>query len=388
MRNAVIIGVGMTQFGKFLDISLEELGRVAVWKAIKDANINPKDIQIAYVANGLSGLILDKVGVIGQGVLAHAGFGGIPIINVENACAGGSTALRGAYLEVASGNCNIALAVGVEKMYCADLAKSVAAMTTNTPYNNMGFQFSGDYAMNLRRYMKQYNVTREHFAKVVEKNSYNGSLNPYAQHQKPLSVEEVLNSRVIAEPLTLYMCASIGDGAAAAIVCAEDVARRYTSKPLVEIAACVLKSGTYRKQKETDPDIDTCIYTAKEAYQRAGIGPEDIDVAEVHDAMAPSEILLYEYLGFCKPGEGARLIDEGRTKLTGDLPVNPSGGLAAKGHPVSATGLAQAAEIVWQLRGEAGKRQTKNPKVGLTENAGGLTQFDDYGANSVVILKK
>lgn len=388
MRKVVIIGVGMTQFGKFLDTSIEELGRIAVWNAINDANINPKDIQVAYVANSVHGLIYEKTGTLGQAVLAHCGFGEIPIINVENACAGGSTALRGAYLEVASGNYDVAMAVGVEKMYCADVAKSIAAMASNTPYADMGYQFTCEYAMFLRRYMKKYTVTREQFAKVVEKNSYNGSLNPYAQHRRPLTVEEVLNSRVIAEPLTLYMCCSMGDGGAAAILCTEDIARKYTTKPLVEIAACGLRSGMYRKQNEADPDIEISTLTANEAYERAGIGPEDIDVAEVHDAMAPAEILLYEYLGFCKPGEGARLIDEGWTKIDGDIPVNPSGGLAAKGHPVSATGLAQAAEIVWQLRGEAGERQTKNPKVGLTESAGGWTQFDDNGACSVVILKR
>jgi acetyl-CoA acetyltransferase len=388
MRKVVIIGVGMTQFGKFLDTGIEELGRTAVWNAIKDANINPKDIQVAYVANAAYGLIYQKVGTLGQVVLARCGLGGIPIINVENACAGGSTALRGAYLEVASGNYDVAMAVGVEKMYCADVAKSIAAMASNSPYDGMGYQFTSEYAMFLRRYMKEYNVTKEQFAKVVEKNSYSGSLNPYAQHRRPLSVEEVLKSRLIAEPLTLYMCSSIGDGGAAAIVCSGDVARRYTSKPLVEIAALGLRSGVYRKQNKADPDIDISTLTANEAYESAGIEPEDIDVAEVHDAMAPAELLLYEYLGFCKPGEGARLIDEGRTKITGRPAVNPSGGLAAKGHPIAATGLAQAAEIVWQLRGEAGERQTQNPKVGLTENAGGYTEFDDSGACTVTILKR
>jgi acetyl-CoA acetyltransferase len=259
-------------------------------------------------------------------------------------------------------------------------------MTTNTPYDGMGFQFTAEYAMFLRRYMKRFNATPRHFAKVVEKNSHNGSLNPYAQHRVPLSVDEVLGSRMVAAPLTLYMCCSMGDGGAAAILCSEDVARRYTDKPLVEVAACQLTSGRYRQAREIEPDLAS--YTAKQAYEKAGIGPEDIDVAEVHDAMAPAELLIYEYLGFCKSGEAVRLIDEGRTRISGDVPVNPSGGLAARGHPVSATGLAQLAEIVWQLRGEAGARQIENPRVGLTENAGGWTQFDDNAACSVTILKK
>ena len=387
MRKVVIIGVGMTRFGKFIDTSLEELGRTAVWNAINYAGIEPQKIQCAYVANSVNGLINGKAGVIGQGILARSGIGGIPIINVENACSGGSTALRGAYLEVASGNCDVAMAVGAEKMYCADTAKAILAMTSNSPYDGMGYQFSADYAMKLRRYMHDYGWTVEQVAKVVVKNSYNGSLNPNAQHRKPLSVEEILNSRPIAEPITLYMCCSIGDGAAAAILCTEKIARRYTSKPLVEIASCNLRSGCYPGW--TNPDNEIAALAANGAYEKAGLGPEDIDVAEVHDAMAPAELWLYEQLGFCKRGESARLIDEGRTKITGDIPVNPSGGLAAKGHPVSATGLAQVAEIVWQLRGEAGERQIPGkPKVGLTENAGGYTEFDDNAAAAVVILKR
>lgn len=387
MRKVVIIGVGMTKFGKFLDTTLEELGRTAVWNAINYANVDPKQIQCAYVANSVHGMISGKSGVIGQGILARSGIGGIPVVNVENACSGGSTALRGAYLEVASGSCDIALAVGAEKMYCADLAKAILSMTSNSPYDGMGYQFSGDYAMRLRRYMREFGVTREHVAKVVVKNSYNGSLNPNAQHRRPLTVEEILNSRLVAEPLTLYMCCSIGDGAAAAVVTTEGIARRHTSKPLVEIASCSLRSGQYTGW--TDPDNENAAIAAKEAYEKAGLGPEDVDVAEVHDAMAPAELWLYEQLGFCKKGESARLIDEGRTKINGDIPVNPSGGLAAKGHPVSATGLAQIAEIVWQLKGEAGERQISgNPKVGLTENAGGYTEFDDNGAASVIILKR
>jgi acetyl-CoA acetyltransferase len=232
----------------------------------------------------------------------------------------------------------------------------------------------------------QYGVTKRQFAKVVVKNSYNGSLNPYAQFRKPMTIEEVLNSRVVAEPLTQYMCSTMGDGAAAAIVCAKEIARKYTSKPLVDIAACELVSGTFTFADEPHEPITS--RAAKRAYEKAGIGPGDVNVAEVHDGMAPAELLLYEELGFCKPGEAGRMIDEDRTTLTGIIPVNPSGGLAAKGHPVAATGLAQIAEIVWQLRGEAGQRQVSNtPMVGLTENAGGWTS-NDNAACAVTILKR
>jgi len=385
MRDVVILGVGMTRFGKFLERSLQDLGREATWAAIEDANIAPRDIPIAYVANSLAYQLTELKGIIGEHVLGASGFFGIPIINVENACSSGSTALRGACLEVASGNYDIALALGVEKLFCADTAKSAAAMSSGTMYAKYGFMFPALYSMSLKHWMEKYHITREHFAKVTMKNSKNGSLNPRAQFRKPLSMEEILNARVIAGPLTLYMCSTMGDGAAAAIVCSRQKACQYTSRPLIHVAACELVSGTvFYPDKHHEP-IGT--HASRLAYQKSGIGPEDINLAEVHDGMAPAELIIYEEMGFCKEGESARWIDEGVTQITGKLPVNPSGGLTAKGHPVAATGLAQVAEVVWQLRGEAGERQIKNPKVGLTENAGGWI-LDDNAACAVTILKK
>ncbi len=388
MRDVVIIGVGMTPFGKFLDKSLNDLGLVAVWNAIRDANVPPKDIEVAYVGNCLAGLITGQEGIRGQVILNYAGFSGLPIVNVENACATGGTALKGAWMEVALGTHDVALALGVEKMYLADTAKSLKAMAgaSDIELANTGFQFTAPYAFRVSKYMKKYGATKEHFAKVVVKNSYNGSLNPYAQYRKPLSVDDVLNSRLVSDPLHLYMCCSIGDGAAAAIVCTKEIAKKYTDKPLAHIAAISLRSGMIRPPEcDTVPSIRTL--TAGKAYEQAGIGPEDIDVAEIHDAMAPAEILRYEEFGFCKAGEGIAMIEEGRTSLTGDIPVNPSGGLVARGHPVAATGLAQVAEIVWQFRGEAGERQVANPKVGLCEDSGGWLG-EDNAACCVIILKK
>ena len=386
MREVSIIGVGMTRFGKWLERSMEDLGREAIWNAIEDSGAPAKDIQVAYVGNGLAPQLTELKGTIGQHVLTQAGLFGMPVINVENACSSGSTALRGALLEVASGNCDVALALGVEKLFCGDTARSAAAMAQGTSLAKLGFMFVGLYSMQLRRWVERSGVTKEQFAKVAVKNSYNGSLNPYAQFRKPLTVEQVLNSRVIAEPLTQFMCSTMGDGAAAAIVCAKELAPRYTSKPLVDIAACELVSGTFTFPGEEHEPITK--RAAKLAYEKAGIGPEDVNVAEVHDGMAPAELLLYEELGFCGDGEAGRMIDEGNTALTGNIPVNPSGGLAAKGHPVGATGMAQIAEIVWQMRGEAGERQVgNNPKVGLTENAGGWSS-DDNAACTVTILKR
>lgn len=258
-------------------------------------------------------------------------------------------------------------------------------MASGTPYAKFGFMFPALYSMNLKKWMEKYGITQRQFAKVAVKNSKNGSLNPNAQFRKPLSIDDVLNSRVIAYPLTLYMCSTMGDGAATAIVCTREAASKYTAKPLIEVSACELVSGTVVLPNE--PHIPLEARAARLAYQKAGIGPEDVDVAEVHDGMAPAELMLYEELGLCKEGDGGRMIDEGKTEITGTIPVNPSGGLAAKGHPVAATGLAQIAEIVWQLRGEAGDRQVKNPKVGLTENAGGWV-IDDNAACAVTILKR
>jgi acetyl-CoA acetyltransferase len=386
MREVSIIGVGMTRFGKFLEKSLQDLGREAMWNAIEDANVKARDIGVVYVGNALAPQLTELKGTIGQHILTEAGIFGVPVINVENACSSGSTALRGAFLEVASGTCEVALALGVEKLFCGDTARSAAAMAQGTTLAKFGFMFVALYSMQLRKWVNQYGVTKEQFAKVVVKNSYNGSLNPYAQFRKPMTIEDVLNSRVVAEPLTQYMCSTMGDGAAAAIVCAKEIARKYTSKPLVDLAACELVSGTFTFPDEAHEPITS--RAAKRAYEKAGIGPKDVDVAEVHDGMAPAELLLYEELGFCKPGEAGRMIDEGQTALTGRIPVNPSGGLAAKGHPVAATGLAQIAEIVWQLRREAGQRQVSNmPKVGLTENAGGWTS-NDNAACAVTILKR
>ena len=388
MREVVVIGVGMHPFGKFLDKGLKELGREAVWRAIDDAGVSLRDIQVAYVSNALAGLITGQEGVRGEVVLRDAGFSGIPIINVENACASASTAFRGAWLEVASGMADVALALGVEKLYCEDTRQSIKALAADADLElgRLGFQFTAYYAMELRRYMQRSGATPVHLAQVVVKNSYNGSLNPYAQHRRPLSVEEVLGSRPIADPLTLYMCSSMGDGAAAAILCAREVAHRFTSPPPVTVAACCLRSGMFRRPEEEEGPA-TATITARHAYEVAGVGPEDIDVAEVHDAMAPAELMIYEELGFCAPNEGPRLIEEGVTALGGRLPVNPSGGLAARGHPVGATGLAQIAEIVWQLRGQAGQRQVAGARVGLVHNVGGFVEWDN-AACSITILKR
>jgi acetyl-CoA acyltransferase len=393
MREVAIVGVGMHRFGKHPERSLKDLGREAVWAAIDDAEIDPRRIGCAYVGNSLGGLLSGQEGIRGQVILHDAGLDEIPVINVENACASGTTALRGAWLEVAAGTCDVALALGVEKMFVGDTARSLAALASDSEAElaQLGMQFSATYAAhpkyNLRGRMAEYGWTARDFADVVVKNSRHGSLNPYAQHQRALTAEEVLGAPMVAEPLTLYMCSSIADGAAAAIVCGKDMAASLSQSPPITIAAAKLRSGHFFTS--ADNGYSTLRTMVAELYEETGIGPDDIDVAEVHDAMAPVELLIYEGLGLCEPGRGPELIRDGTTAIGGKHVVNPSGGLVSRGHPVGATGLGQVAELVWQLRGQAGARQAKErPLIGLAHNQGGLLASMDSAAYTLTLLKR
>jgi len=391
MREVVVLGVGMHPFGRFLDKSLSDLARVAIWDALKDAHVPAKDVQVAYLGNSIGGLITGQEGIRAQTILSPCGFGGIPMVNVENACASASTAFRGVWLEIASGLYDVGLAVGVEKMFLEDRARTISALisVSQIELSKMGMQFVGEAAMRCKRYMRRSGGTKEDLALVAVKNSYNGSLNPYAYHRKAYTLEEILNSPLIAEPLHLYMTSTIADGAAAAVLCSKEVVKKYASKTPITVAACALKSGRYRESDPLDSDLPSTItLTANEAYKQAGMEPKDIDVAEVHDAMSPIELVSCEDLGFCKKGEGLRFLKEGRTKITGDIPINTSGGLCARGHPVGATGIAQVSEIVWQLRGEAGPRQVANAKVGMCEDSGGVLVDGDNAAFTNIILKR
>ncbi|MBE9571383.1 MAG: thiolase family protein [Proteobacteria bacterium] len=383
MRDVVVLGVGMHKFGKFLDLGIKDLSRVAAWEALKDAGITPKDIQVAYVGNAMAGLLTGQECIRGQVVLREIGLVGIPITNVENACASASTAFREAWIAVGSGLYDVALALGFEKLYSESTVKSLEALAANTDVfleGKMGFLFAGAYAMNIQRHMKEYGTTREQLAMVTVKNRKNACYNPFAQYRSEVTVDEVLNSRMIADPITLLMCAPMGDGAAAAVLCSKKFARKKTTKPIY-VAASSLKSGAATRNIRALPKniVERC---AEEAYERAGLGPEDIDVAEVHDAMAPAELLVYEQLGFCGKGESGAMIASGKTNIGGPIPVNTSGGLSSKGHPVGSTGLAQIAEITWQLREQAENRQVQGAKIGLTENGGGIIE----GEGAVVCI--
>jgi acetyl-CoA acetyltransferase len=383
MRNVVVIGVGMTKFGKFPETPIEVLGRQAAWDAMKDAGMGPKDIQVAYVGNLTERRETGHISCVGQEILRGVGIRSIPITRVENACASGSTAFREAYMAVASGFYDIAMALGVEKLTGGTGAP--LGRTGDNIEGIAGFAPPGVWAMRAQRHMAQYGTTLEQLAMVAVKNRKNAKLNPRAFLPKEVTVEEVRKSAMISYPLTLFDCCPTTDGGAAAILCSEEVARKYTTK-FVYVGAATLKSGTYENLRDIAVnELET--RAAKEAFEKAGIGPEDLSLAEVHDCFTIAEIVRIENLCLCPPGEGGRWVASGETQIGGKLPVNPSGGLLCKGHPVGATGVAQVCEIVWQLRGEAGARQVQGAKVGLGHCSGGFIGHDT-GASTVIILKR
>ncbi len=380
MREVAIIGVGSTVFGKFPDRLPYQLGAEAARAAVQDAGITPQDVQFAYCANLYGGM------VIGQAVLGEIGITDIELTNIENACAGGATALRKAWWDIASGLYDIGIVIGVESMTTSPIAGKLIPPAKGDITGELGMNMVARFALSQRRYMDMFHVSLEQIAKVSVKNHRNGCLNPYSQYRKELTIEEIVNSRPICEPITLLQCCPATDGAAAVILTSRDLAGRYTRKP-VFIAASVLKSGDYSFRWEDITFSDMTYKCTRSAYEMAGLGPEDVDVCELHDAFAVNELLHYVELGFCKRGEEVRLLEDGVTELGGKLPVNTSGGLLSKGHPVSASGVAQIAELVWQLRGQAGGRQVADAKVGLAHVVGGEVTGLESGAVAVHILK-
>jgi acetyl-CoA acetyltransferase len=403
--NACIAGVGMTRFMKYPDKGLKELGTEAAGAAIADAGLEIGDLEAAYVGNCAAGLVTGQESIRGQVVLDTMGIGKIPIINVENACASGSTALSQACMMVSAGFCDVVLALGVEKLTHPDKMRSFAAFAGAVDVDEVKAMLEelskgaegGDggggagqnrsmfmdvYASAARAHMERHGTTAEQFAAVAAKSSYHGSLNPRAQFQQALSVEDVLNERMIVPPLTRAMCSPIGDGAAAAVVVSERKARALGLAKPVRVVTSVMHSGYHHAEEEPDT-VELC---AREAYEEAGVGPQDFDVVELHDASAPAEIMGYEQLGLCAPGDGGKLVESGATKLGGRQPVNTSGGLLRKGHPVGATGLAQIVELTEQLQGRAGKRQVEGARLALAQNGGGK-KGNDAAAMVVTILK-
>lgn len=390
-----VAGVGMTTFGIDLARSVKDLTRQAVAEALVDAHCTASQIEAAWFANTSQGSLEGQHMIRGQVALRPLGFSGIPISNVENACASASTALFEAANYLKSGAADIVLVVGVEKLSHPDRARSLAVfdagwdvglaeqnrevllalggmdeqfMPTSAPRRSV---FMDVYAAFARQHMRLYGSTQEQFAAVAAKNHMHSVHNERAQYRRPYSVEEILADRPIAWPLTLPMCAPVSDGAAAAIVCTEaGLIRLGATSRAIELRACVLGTSVERDPDDLDHHIGRV--TALKAFEASSIGSEDIDVAEVHDATAVGEVIQVENLGLAPRGLGGMAALQGQTALRGRTPVNPSGGLESKGHPIGATGLAQIFELVTQLRGEAGLRQVEGAKVGVAENGGGL----------------
>ena len=377
MRDVSVIGAGMVRFAKQPDRTLAEIAWPAVKQAIDDSGVDKRNIEAAWCGTALGGMMS------GQRVLKAIGLTGLPIVNVENACSSSSSAFREAWVAVAAGLYDIALVIGVEKL--TRFGGGTLPLETEDFEVAHGMVMPALYGMRAKRYMHDYGLTGEQLAGVAVKAHDHGALNEDAQYRNRITVEEVMAARPIADPFTLLHCCPSGDGAAALVIAADTVAARHTAKP-VRVRASELASGRYMTgfRDMTTPEIT--VRGAAEAYEMAGLGPEDIDVAEVHDAFTIAELLYYEALGFCARGDAAGLLEDGETSLGGRIPVNPSGGLLSKGHPVGATGAAQMVEIVRQLRGACGARQVEGAKVGLTHCTGGGISGFDHGACSIHIF--
>lgn len=372
MQAVHICGVGMTPFARHPALSMKDLAREAVAAALADAGVAPQDLQAAYCANSMAGIVTGQESIRGQVMLNALGITGIPVVNVENACASGATAVHQGWLAVASGLHDVVLVLGVEKLYHEDRQVSMRALASATDVElaaapGAQSSFLLESSRRLERYMQASGATLRHVAMVAAKSRRHGSLNPLAQYREANSVEEILASPVVAPPLTRLMCSPISDGAAALVLCSKAFFERQSSARAVRIAASVLRSGGTPGPLAGRTADDA----AQAAYAMAGFGPEAVDVAEVHDTTAASELMLYEKLGLCDANAGPAFIESGAAALGGRLPVNPSGGLIARGHPVGATGVAQVCELVWQLRGQAGERQVHGARKALAHNAGG-----------------
>ena len=359
----VVLGVGLHPFGRFPEKSTSDLGRTAALEAMKDAGVTYGDIQAGYC-----GRVIASSGV-GLNIFEELGSTGIPVTNIEVACASSSRAAELAATAIKAGEYDMCMVVGVEKMPRGMLDLGRGGGGGLSFAGAMGLALlPGEYAQQAQRHMALYGSKPEHFAQVSVKSHKNGCLNPNAQYQVQLTLEEVMNSRMVADPITLYQCCPTSDGASAVILCSEETARRYTTKPVFLVAS--MGATPIYTPGEVELSEGPTAWLAKKVYERAGLGPEHVDVAQCHDAFTPGEVLTVEKLGFCKQGEGGVFVWEGNTEITGKKPMNTDGGLLSRGHPMGATGGAMITEIARQLRGEAGPRQVANAKVGMIHNAG------------------
>jgi acetyl-CoA acetyltransferase len=379
-REVYIAGVAMTPFGLHKDLSMQDLAQAAVVGALKDADIAGDRMQAMYNANVYGGMVL------GQVLMRDLGITGPALYNVENACASGATAVHLACQALRLGLYDTVLVWGVEKLTL--LGGGTIPLQRNDYktelYASMGMTLPTVYAMRGTRYLHERGEGPEVLARVAVKNRAHGARNPLAQQQKAVSLEEVLQSRLIAEPLTLLQCCpSLVDGAAAAVL---TTVRPNGARRPVRILGSAVQSGRIEEGCDNILDAEITARTARLAYEQAGLGPRDVNVVELHDAFTIAELLYYEALGLAEPGESADMLRRGDTTLGGRVPVNPSGGLLAKGHPLGATGVAQMVEIVWQLQHRATGRQVEGAQIGLTQCTGGGIAGVDHAASSVHVL--
>jgi acetyl-CoA acyltransferase len=412
MTDVFIAGIGMTGLGKFVERSVKDLTREAVGLTLKDADASISDIQAAWFSNTRQGLLEGQNAIRGQCALRPLGIQQIPIANVENACASGSTALLQAVAHIKAGMCDVALVVGAEKMFFPEKREAmfnaflggtdihrleefqhqVAHQATQLIPETLRDQDTGQrsffmdsYAAQARLHMETFGTTQRQLAAAAAKNHWHSTMNPMAQYQHDMSIDEVLAGRLISWPFTLPMCAPISDGAAAAIVCSEKALSKFNRARAVRIRGMSLVSGTDRAASDFAHHIGRL--AALDAYEKAQLNPTDIDVVEVHDATAYAEIQQVENLGLCPIGEGGPFTEQGHTTLGGKVAVNPSGGLVSKGHPVGATGIMQLHELATQLRGEAGARQCEKPRIAVAENGGGFYETEE-AATVVTVLER
>lgn len=412
MTDVFIAGIGMTRLGKFIERSVKDLTAEAVGLALKDAGGRQGDVQAAWFSNTRQGLLEGQNAIRGQCALRPMGFEGIPITNVENACASGATALLQAVAHIKAGLCEVALVVGAEKMFFPDKREAMfrAFMGGTDVYRLEEFRrasaataeqlipaelrgldtgqrsfFMDSYAAQARLHMQTFGTTQRQLAAVAAKNHWHSTMNPLAQYQQDMSIEEVLAGRLVSWPFTLPMCAPISDGAAAVVICSASALQRFDHRRALRIRGISQVSGRSRADDDFANHLGR--HAALQAFEQAQLAPADIDVVEVHDATSYAEIQQLENLGLCPIGEGGLFTEQGHTRLGGRVPVNLSGGLVSKGHPVGATGIIQLHELACQLRGEAGARQVENARIGVSENGGGFYENEE-AATLVTVLER
>ena len=405
MRHVDIVGVGMTPFGRHTDRSHADLARTATLAALADAGARTGDLGMAIYANVIQGFFAGEMSIPGEYALRPLGIAGLRVMHIEAACASSTIGLHVAADYIRGGLADVALVVGVEKLYSSDREKRFAVFQQpldvaeahrylestrgllaeippefDVPGPNVMMEA---YAAQARLHMAAYGTTRRQIAAVAAKSHFHSQHNPLSQYRHPMTADEIMAAPSVSWPLTVPMCAPISDGAAAAILCAADVASRFSQRPPVRILAAESQSGSERAPGDFARHVSRL--TSARAYEKAGIGPDDVDVAEVHDASASGEIIQLEALGLCAPGRAGPDSERGDTTLGGRIPVNTSGGLVSKGHPLGATGLGQIFELVTQLRGLAGPRQVADARIALAENSGGFYGVED-GLSAITLL--